>query len=173
MGTTRLVTVGDAAVLTGLVRANRGFLAPWDPVRKESYYTPEGQLEAIRNALRLHEQGSAVPHVVLDGEGRVVGRVTLSRIEHGPFLSCGLGYWVAEPAGGRGLATAAVGALVRLAFDELGLHRVEAGTLLHNHRSQRVLEKCGFVRFGVAPGYLHIAGQWQDHALYQVLNPRA
>jgi [ribosomal protein S5]-alanine N-acetyltransferase len=58
-----------------------------------------------------------------------------------------------------------------VAFLELGLHRIEAGTLLANIASQRVLERNGFVRFGVAPEYLNIAGRWQDHAIYQVLNP--
>ena len=58
-----------------------------------------------------------------------------------------------------------------MAFGDLRLHRVEAGTLLHNAGSQRVLERNGFVRYGVAPAYLNIAGSWQDHALYQVLNP--
>ena len=61
--------------------------------------------------------------------------------------------------------------MVQLAFGELRLHRVKAGTLLHNVGSQRVLERNGFVRFGVAPSYLKIAGRWQDHALYQLLNP--
>jgi len=61
--------------------------------------------------------------------------------------------------------------MVRLAFGELGLHRVEAGTLRHNVRSQRVLERNGFVQFGVAPAYLNIAGAWQDHILYQVVKP--
>jgi len=60
--------------------------------------------------------------------------------------------------------------MMRVAFDELGLHRIQAGTMLHNIGSQRVLERNGFVRFGVAPEYLNIAGKWQDHALYQVLS---
>jgi ribosomal-protein-alanine N-acetyltransferase len=55
-------------------------------------------------------------------------------------------------------------------FDTLGLHRLEAGTLVRNVRSQRVLEKNGFVRFGLAPRFLRIAGQWQDHVLFQLLN---
>ena len=46
---------------------------------------------------------------------------------------------------------------MRVAFVELGLHRIEAGTLLDNVASQRVLERNGFVRFGVALGYLNIA----------------
>jgi ribosomal-protein-alanine N-acetyltransferase len=56
-----------------------------------------------------------------------------------------------------------------VAFEELGLHRVQAETLLLNVRSQRVLERNGFVRFGVAPKYLKIAGEWQDSARYQLL----
>lgn len=70
---------------------------------------------------------------------------------------------------GRGLATAAVRDIMGVAFEELGLHRIQAGTLLHDVRSQHVLERNGFVRFGMAPEYRCIAGEWQDHALYQVL----
>jgi ribosomal-protein-alanine N-acetyltransferase len=40
-------------------------------------------------------------------------------------------------------------------------------------RSQRVLEHNGFLRFGLAPQYLRIAGRWQDHVLFQKLNPGA
>jgi ribosomal-protein-alanine N-acetyltransferase len=125
----------------------------------------------IEGALARYQQGTTVPHVILDGSERIVGRITLNDIVRGPFQSCSLGYWVSADDNGRGLATAAVRAMVRVAFDELGLHRIQAGTLLHNVRSQRVLERTGFVRFGMAPGYLKIAGRWQDHALYQVLNP--
>jgi [ribosomal protein S5]-alanine N-acetyltransferase len=46
----------------------------------------------------------------------------------------------------------------------------QAETLPHNVRSQRVLEQGGFVRIGVAPAYLNIAGTWQDHILYQAVN---
>ena len=56
-----------------------------------------------------------------------------------------------------------------MARDELGLHRIEASTLLHNVASQRVLQKAGFQQIGMAPRYLQIAGKWQDHNLYQVV----
>ena len=82
-----------------------------------------------------------------------------------------MGYWVNEADNGRGIATAAVRDAVAYAFDELGLHRVQAGTLRDNLRSQRVLVHNGFVSFGVAPAYLKIAGQWQDHVLFQKVNP--
>jgi [ribosomal protein S5]-alanine N-acetyltransferase len=69
--------------------------------------------------------------------------------------------------------TAAVRDLVRVAFDELRLHHVQNETLLHNVRSQRMLRRNRFRRIGMAPAYLNIAGQWQDHILYQVINDDA
>jgi len=167
---TRLVTPGDAPALAELVRVNRDFLAPWEPVRSEDYFTVGGQRAIIGDALARYKQGSALPHVILDRTGRVVGRITLNGIVRGPFQSCSMGYWVSASDNGRGLATAAVREITGVAFGELGLHRIQAETLLHNIRSQRVLERGGFVRIGMAPAYLNIAGTWQDHILYQVVN---
>ena len=109
-----------------------------------------------------------MPHVIVD-DGRIVGRITLQAIARGPFQSASLGYWVAEAANGRGLASAAVARMVRIAFDDLGLHRVEGSTLVHNAASQRVLERNGFRRYGLAPRFLKINGDWRDHVLYQLL----
>ena len=53
--------------------------------------------------------------------------------------------------------------------DDLHLHRVEASTLVHNVGSQRVLAKAGFEPIGMAPRYLRVAGEWQDHNLYQTI----
>jgi ribosomal-protein-alanine N-acetyltransferase len=165
----RLIAPADAEVLAALVVANRDFLAPWDPVHPDAYFTVAGQAAVIADLLAQFEQGTALPHVVLDESGEIAGRVTLSRIEPWPYSSARLGYWVAAAANGRGLASAAVAGVVRQGFEGLGLHRVEAGTLLSNTRSQAVLERNGFVRFGLAPRYLPIAGEWQDHLLFQRL----
>jgi ribosomal-protein-alanine N-acetyltransferase len=166
---TRLVALDDVPALPELLRVNRDFLAPWDPIRDDDYFTVDGQLAVIQAALERHEEGSTLPHVILNDRNCVAGRITLNSIVRGPFQSCALGYWVNAADGGRGLATAAVRDIMRVAFDELGLHQIEAGTLLHNVRSQRVLERNGFTRFGIAPAYLNIAGEWQDHAMYQAV----
>lgn len=170
MTPTRPARLEDAPALAELLRQNREFLAPWDPIRAADYYTDDGQLAVLRDALERDEQGTALTHVIVAADGRVVGRITLNGIVRGPFQSCSVGYWVAASDNGRGVATAALANIKELAFGELGLHRIEAGALLHNVRSQRVLERNGFVRFGVAPQFLNIAGQWQDHAMYQVLS---
>jgi len=168
--TTRLVRHDDVPAITELTRANRDFLAPWEPVRDEEYFTEAVQATIVATGLAAYERGTGVPHVILD-DGELLGRINLNDIVRGPFLSCHLGYWVAQAANGRGVATAAVAAIARVAFDEFGLHRIQAGTLRHNTGSQRVLERNGFVRFGVAPEYLNIDGRWQDHVLFQRIAP--
>ena len=170
MSVTRLVTLADVPALAELARVNRDFLAPWDPARSEYYFTDEGQRELVAGALGRHAQGTALPYVILNQAGQVAGRITLNGIVRGPFQSCSVGYWVSAADNGRGLATAALQHITQVAFRGLGLHRVQAETLLHNVRSQRVLEHSGFTRIGMAPQYLQIAGRWQDHYLYQLLS---
>jgi len=168
--TCRLITLDDAPVLAELVRANREFLAPWEPLHDERYFTAAGQRSSIGAALAEHEHGRGLPYVILDRDGSVVGRVNLNTIVRGAFQSASLGYWLAEAAGGRGIATTAVRDIIRVAFAELGLHRLQADTLEHNVASQRVLERNGFVRIGRAPHYLKIAGRWQDCILHQLIS---
>jgi ribosomal-protein-alanine N-acetyltransferase len=171
MPVTRLLDPGDAPVLADLMRSNRALLAPWQPRRGEHYFSDEGHREAVRSALEQHQTGGSVPLVILEERARVVGTITLQSIIRGFFQSCSVGYWLAGGAQGRGLATAALREATQIAFQELRLHRVQAETLPHNARSQRVLERVGFVTYGVAPAYLKIDGTWQDNVLYQLLTP--
>jgi [ribosomal protein S5]-alanine N-acetyltransferase len=167
---TRLITPEDAGALAELLRDNREFLAPWDPVRSEEYFTAAGQRAVIADALERHADGTTLPLVILDEAGQLAGRITLNNIVRGPLLSCSVGYWVGATENGRGLATTALQETIAAAFTKLGLHRIQAETLPHNVASQRVLAKNGFVRIGMAPRYLKIAGQWQDFILYQLIN---
>ena len=168
---TRLLSLDDASTLAELLRQNRSFLAPWQPLRDEHYFTDDGQREVVRTTLQQHASGSCLPLVIQDPRGTVVGTITLSSVIRGAFQSCSVGYGLAEDAQGQGLATAALREAVDVAFGELRLHRVQAETLRHNTRSQRVLERVGFLRYGEAPAYLKIAGEWQDNVLFQLLTP--
>jgi [ribosomal protein S5]-alanine N-acetyltransferase len=109
--------------------------------------------------------------VIVDRTGNLVGTLNIDSIIRGAFQSASIGYWVSEEHNGRGVASAAVAAAKRIASDQLGLHRLQAETLVDNAASQRVLVKNGFVQYGQAPDYLKIAGRWQDHLLFQVTFP--
>ncbi|MFJ8072428.1 GNAT family N-acetyltransferase [Streptomyces sp. NPDC096176] len=163
----RTASPGDAGALCAAYVANREHLAPWEPRRPDDFFTVEGQAHRLGERLREYEGGRLVPWLLEADDGRVVGTITLSGIVLGPFCSAYLGYWTDADHQGRGLATAAVREVCGIAAREMGLHRVEAGTLTDNVRSQRVLERCGFELIGTAPRYLHIDGAWRDHRLFQ------
>ncbi|MEV3992888.1 GNAT family protein [Streptomyces sp. NPDC049837] len=159
----------DAAALARALLGNRDHIQPFEPRRPETYYTAEEQAARLsapdsRSWALVDREETGTEEA---GGERIVGLATLSGIALGPFRSAHLGYWVDARYTGRGLATRLVGHVCRAAREELGLHRVEAGTVLHNTASQRVLAKSGFERIGTAPRYLHIDGAWRDHHLFQ------
>ena len=170
----RPIAVGDAEPLSAAYVRNRKHLEPWEPVRPESFFTVEGQAERIDGLLRQAADGIMVPWVMEAARDRgIVGAITLSGISLGPFCSSYVGYWVAGDQQDRGLASAALERVCEIARDDLGLHRIEASTLIDNTTSQRVLKKCGFETIGDAPQYLHINGKWRDSRLFQrVLHDR-
>lgn len=168
---TRPLTLDDVEALVTLYTDNRQFLAPWQPLRPDSYFTVEGQREAVEAVLAQQANGSAVPLAITDSGGAVVGTFTIASMIRGAFQSCSVGYWLAERSQGQGLATAALREAVDLAFGALRLHRIQAETLTHNERSQLVLARAGFEQYGAARAYMYIAGKWQDNLLYQVVTP--
>ncbi|MEU9853810.1 GNAT family protein [Streptomyces sp. NPDC047974] len=154
----RAAEAEDAGALAEALGRNRGHMRATEPYRPERYYTAEAQAERLADGGRRW--------FAVEGE-RIVGAAILSGIVLGPFRSASLGYWVDGERTGRGIASLLVAEVLRASRDELGLHRIEASTLLDNHASQRVLAKAGFERIGTAPRYLHIAGAWRDHHLFQ------
>ncbi len=159
----------DSIALLQLQLRNREFLSPWEPQRPESFFSLVGQQAAVADSLARQSAGASFCQVILDEAGQVVGRINVNNIVRGPFQSASVGYWLSEHAGGQGLATAALAEMVEIAFAELHLHRLEAGTIPPNLRSQAVLARNQFVQFGCAPSYLQIAGRYQDHLLFQRL----
>ena len=168
--TVRLVTLADVPELTALAVANRAFLAPTSPATSDDWLTDAGQRTLVADALAKRDLGLAHPMVIVDVDGAIVGRVNLTSIVRGAAQFASVGYWVTESRTRRGIATAAVAATLSLAFAELDLHRVQGETLPDNRASQVVLERNGFERYGYAPRYLRIAGEWRDHVLYQRVN---
>lgn len=162
----RRLDVLDAPGLTAAYVRNRDYLLPWEPARPEAFYSIDGQQDAVARNVAEQASGRGYFWVLADGPD-IVGRISLNNLIRGAFLSGDLGYWVAEGHQGRGVASAAVEAVCRMATIDLGLHRIQAGTLIDNVGSQKVLERCLFTRIGVAPRYLRINDRWQDHILFQ------
>lgn len=144
--------------------ANRNWLRPWEasspggPARSVTFAA------YVRGEHRTYRKRQGIPLVIEVG-GRLVGRVTISRIEWGAEHGASLGYWVSEDMAGRGIAPTAVAMLVEHAFFT-GLHRVEIAVRPENVASLRVVQKLGFREEGVRRSYLFIDGAWRDHRIF-------
>lgn len=161
----RPLSTEDAPALAEAYSRNRDHLGPWEPRRSPEFYTAAWQLEDVTARLDSAAAGQQDPWVIWTHK-EIVGRANLTNITRGAFQNASLGYWVDHRHTRRGVATAAVQSALQRAT-EIGLHRVEAGTLPHNKASQMVLLRCGFERFGKAERCLFIADSWQDLVVFQ------
>lgn len=168
--TLRAPRASDHAAWAAQREASRDHLQPWEP----AWPADDLSRTAYRRRLSLYDRerelGTAWPFFIFSAEtGALVGGVTLSNIRRGVAETGTVGYWIGQEHAGRGLATAAVRALMRYAHEDLRLHRLEAACVPNNHPSRRVLEKSGFSQEGLARAYLKINGVWADHLLFGVL----
>ncbi len=71
---------------------------------------------------------------------------------------------------GKGYGTEVAKGLIEFGFEQLQLHRVEAGVATDNIGSIRVLEKAGMSREGIRRKILPIRGEWYDNYMYAILD---
>jgi len=128
--------------------ANRAYFATFVSDRGDDFF--DHFTERYNALLTEQEAGNCAFHVLIGEDGAVLGRFNLVDLEDG---AAELGYRVAQQVAGRGVATATVRELCRLAAAQYGLRTVRAATSHDNVASQKVLTKAGFVSAGPAePG---------------------
>lgn len=165
----RLLAREDIPALLKLCVKNREYLAPFEPLVPDIFYTLSGQEEAMEKVIANHENDQGYSFGIFVQEtGELIGRIGLSNITRGAWQNCTMGYFVDEDMQGEGYVTEAVKLVLYYAFQELGLHRVEAGAMPRNRGSIRVLEKAGFHYIGLSRKHIKINGEWEDHRLYAI-----
>lgn len=154
-----------AAPVADYYLRNRSFLAPFEPVREEGFFTLEGQRALLAEEASQAAAGRALRFYLerREAPGTVIGMAGLSGVVRGAFQSCFLSYKLDAAHLGRGYMTEAVVELCRIAFEALGLHRVEANIMPRNAASLAVARRAGFRYEGLSPRYLRINGVWEDH----------
>ena len=162
----------DAMTLLALELKNRAFFSKYSGSRNPMFYTLEFQIEAVRRAKKGWEEDTKYSFgIFLNETDELIGGVALNEVMRGSLQSCYIGYSLDKVHNGKGYMSESVERLLTFAFDELKLHRIEAGVMPVNIQSQRVLEKCGFVREGLARKNVNIQGKWEDHYSYGIINP--
>ncbi|HWW48781.1 MAG TPA: GNAT family protein [Xanthobacteraceae bacterium] len=167
----RAPQMDDFPQWSALRAESRAFLTPWEPIWPSDDLTRSGFRRRLRHYADDIVADRVYPFLIFrDLDGALVGGVTLANVRRGIVQAGTLGYWVGARYAGHGYMSSALRALLPTLFGELSLHRVEAACIPTNTASIRVLEKCGFVREGLARRYLCINGIWQDHLLFGLLH---
>ena len=128
--------------------ANRAYFATFITDRGDEFF--DHFAEQHKALLAEQEAGACIFHVLVGEDGTVLGRFNLVDLEDS---TAELGYRVAQQVAGRGVATATVQELCRLAAGQYGLRTLRAAATYDNVASRKVLVKAGFVPAGPAePG---------------------
>ena len=150
------VVLSDGAELIAANLASREHHAPW-----ASPFTDNQGFDAWFGRMLTGPNRSFVAR---EASGNpIIGVVNITEVVWGAFRSANLGYYGMVGKSGGGLMTAAVDQVVRHAFDELGLHRLEANIQSGNTKSIALVRRLGFQKEGFSPRYLKIDGAWRDH----------
>jgi len=107
--------------------------------------------------------------ICLKNDDSIVGQITLSQIFRKQFQNAYLGYQLFSGFTGKGYMKDAVAKVLRYAFKEIQLHRVEANVQPGNIPSIAVLKRNGFTKEGYSRRYLKIGGKWRDHERWAII----
>ena len=157
----RPVAGRDEAEFLSLARASAELLHPWIalPVTPEEFRAYLTRTEQPNQESRL---------ICLRGTGAIVGLVNINSIVRGRFQCGSLGYNAFASGAGQGYMTEGLGLVLRLAFEELRLHRLEANIQPGNQASLRLARRLGFRYEGYSPEMLFIDGAWRDHERWAI-----
>lgn len=159
-------------LLTEFKKENRQHLSKWEPIRSDEYFDLEETKESLISNFEKFESGSLIALVGFNKEkSKIICLCTFSNITYGVFQACNLGYSVSVKEQGKGLMFEMLQTSIQYIFDEYKLHRIMANFIPSNTRSEKLLDRLGFEKEGLAKSYLKIAGVWQDHVLTSKLNP--
>ena len=158
----RAPTSKDCAEFIALNRASRHF--------HRGLVSPPTTLEQFAAFLKRSDTETSIcVFICLVTDGSIIGAMSLSQIFRGGFQNAYLGYYVGASYANQGYMTQALELLLRYAFKQLKLHRLEANIQPHNVASIALVKRSGFRKEGFSPRYLKISGRWQDHERWAIL----
>ena len=167
----RPLEVGDFAAWREVRRHSQEWLTQWEPSRTPGQpdVVEDRDAFALRCSARSRESQAGTGFGFgIFADGNFVGEINISSVHRGAFQSAYVGYWVDQRSAGQGYIPEALVMVIRFAFEDLRLHRLQVAIVPRNHRSRRVVEKLGLREEGTAERYLEINGVWEDHVRYAI-----
>jgi [ribosomal protein S5]-alanine N-acetyltransferase len=152
----------DRDEFVSVMRASRSFHRPWA--------TAPTDYDGFAAYLADTRRPDFEALLVCRREDRaILGFFNLSHITRGSLQSAYLGYAVANMYARQGYMREGLELVLREAFVNLRLHRIEANIQPGNQASIALARGAGFSREGFSPRYLKIGGRWRDHERWAIL----
>ncbi len=166
-----LLSPADARRVLDFITRNREFLTPTEPDRSLPYYTLEGVRSMLSHERRDADAGRLYRFwITRSCSSTIIGSVLLSCITYGASHSSCIAYRLDQDCQGMGYMTEALREVIRFAFEDLHLHRIEANIMPRNTRSISIAKRLGFLIEGLSREYLCINGVWEDHLRTALIN---
>jgi ribosomal-protein-alanine N-acetyltransferase len=158
----RRLSVQDQEEFTKLVNESGELLFPWVILPE----TPTKFDEYIKRFDGVNAECILICELK---SGSIVGTVSIVQILRGPYERGTIGYNSFAPWVGRGYMFEGLSLVFQFAFDDLGLHRLEADIQPDNKPSLRLAAKVGFRREGYSPAFIYVHGAWRDHERWAII----
>lgn len=155
--TFRYLQVGDARRFREIL-SNPNFIHFPNPPK-----TIEAEKEFLRQCIEQRKQKKRFAYAILIN-GKVIGSAGLYIMHRSHCAEAG--YFIDEAYWGRGIACEAVRYLENIAFNELGIVRIELNMLKQNKASERVAIKCGYRKEGIGRKKLPFGDGYVDCYVY-------
>lgn len=120
-------------------------------------------------ALANQSEGQTGIYRAILNDGKIVGNISVVKKKDIRKKDSELGYYLGKEFCSRGIMTEAVRQILLLSFNRLDIIRISAYTFAENIASQRVLEKNGFIREGIAKNSFFKNNQIHDEFLFSIL----
>jgi ribosomal-protein-alanine N-acetyltransferase len=158
----RVLVKADAAAFVAAAQASLRLHRPW-------VHPPATPGEFARRMRRKRDDSKWIALLAVRREDdALLGVFNLSDIIRGPLQQSFLGYYAFSPHTGQGYMREGLRLVLKYAFRELKLHRIEANIQPANGPSLALVRACGFIQEGISARYLKIGGRWRDHERWAI-----
>jgi len=153
----------DEEAFLKAMRDSIGLHHPWVSAPKDH----AGWQRYMNRLERVNEAGFLVKRL---HDGVICGVINLNVITYEALCSAYVSYFGVIGEVEKGYMKEGMLQVIRHAFDELGLHRLEANIQPGNLASIALARSTGFEYEGFSPRFLKISGEWRDHERWAVLS---
>jgi ribosomal-protein-alanine N-acetyltransferase len=165
----RTLQHSDCAEWLRAKQDNYHYLQTREPIWDMDALTYQGYHRFLNDVFASFSSGTYYSFGVFAKDNKtLIGGFEISNVLFWPKQSATIGYWISETHKGRGYATDVLAHMLQWSFHSFQLIKIEAGTMISNFASQRVLSKVGFTKEGISHCFGEINGQFEDHILWGI-----